>query len=93
MSDFLAKIRKLNWTLSESTTGDLSFRNLSKSLSEMNEANVYILDRKGKVLGSSYERANDSSTITDETGLEMAPFIHNQMFLETPDTRLQLSQS
>ncbi|MBQ5440953.1 MAG: GTP-sensing pleiotropic transcriptional regulator CodY [Firmicutes bacterium] len=90
MSDFLAKIRKLNWTLSESTTGDLSFRNLSKSLSEMNEANVYILDRKGKVLGSSYERANDSSTITDETGLEMAPFIHNQMFLETPDTRANL---
>jgi transcriptional pleiotropic repressor len=68
MDDFLQKIRKLNWVLSESTTGNLSYEDLSRILSEITEANFYILDNKGKVLGVSYDLAKDTSIIPDDSG-------------------------
>ncbi|MBR6473132.1 MAG: GTP-sensing pleiotropic transcriptional regulator CodY [Firmicutes bacterium] len=90
MDDFLTKIRRLNWVLSESTTGNLSYADLSKILSELTEANFYILDNKGKVLGVSYNLADDTSTIADEAGAEKVPFEHNQMFLEVLSTQSNL---
>ena len=43
--EFLEKIRKLNWVLSESTTGKLSYAELSKMLSEVINTNFYVIDR------------------------------------------------
>ena len=80
MDEFLLKIKRLNWVLAESTTGNLSYEDLSKILSELTEANFYILDNKGKVLGVSYDRATDTSTISGESGEETVPFEHNKMF-------------
>ena len=90
MDDFLLKIKRLNWVLAESTTGNLSYEDLSKILSELTEANFYILDNKGKVLGVSYDKANDTSTIPDESGEEKVPFEHNKMFLEVLETQANL---
>ena len=56
--DFLKKIRKLNWVLSESTTGTLSFEDLSQILRDVINANVYILDKDGRVLGVAYTDAD-----------------------------------
>ena len=90
MDDFLKKIRRLNWVLSESTTGTLSYEDLSRILSEITEANFYILDNKGKVLGVSYDMAKDSSTIADVAGFEKVPLEHNQKFLEATETMANL---
>ena len=49
--EFLGKIRRLNWVLSESTTGSLSYQDLSLILSEILSANIYVLDAQGRVLG------------------------------------------
>ena len=86
MDDFLQKIRRLNWVLSESTTGNLSYEDLSRILSEITEANFYILDNKGKVLGVSYNLAMDSSIIPDASGFEKVPTEHNIKFLEVGET-------
>ncbi len=90
MEDFLKKIRRLNWVLSESTTGNLSYGDLSRILSEIMEANFYILDNKGKVLGVSYNLAMDTSIIPDGSGFEKVPTEHNEKFLQVSETMANL---
>lgn len=89
-NDFLSKIRKLNWILSESTTGSLSYGDLSRILSEVLEANTYILDHKGFVLGVYYKEADDTSTFEDEFGMEKVPENHNENFLSMGETQANL---
>lgn len=50
-SILLEKMRKVNKVLQTSDTQSVSFRDLCKILSEVLNANVYILSRKGRVLG------------------------------------------
>ena len=71
MSDrILSKIRRLNRVLTESTAGMFSYDELGKILSEVINANVYITDAGGNVLGAGYINAEDTSTVTDEKGGE-----------------------
>ena len=85
-SRILKKIRRLNWVLSETTTGNLSYSDLSVILKEVINANVYIADRDGNILGVSYKNAEDSSTILDEKGAERLLADHNQKFLSLEET-------
>lgn len=55
METLLQKTRRLNKTLQESTAKDVSFMDLSKILSEILDANVYVASKRGRVLG--YELA------------------------------------
>lgn len=48
--ELLARIRKLNWLLSESTMGYVSFEELCGVLADMLEADVYVISGSGKVL-------------------------------------------
>ena len=74
MSDILDKVRKLNWMLQESPTGTLSFDDLCEILSDLMEANVYILDINGTMLGVSLKIPKDSNLIFDEkTGQYVLP--------------------
>lgn len=82
----LKKIRRLNWVLSESTTGSLSYSDLSGILSEIVNANVLITDISGKVLGSGYTNVEDSSTIEDELGNEKLTDFHRDTFLTVDAT-------
>lgn len=82
----LSKIRRLNWVLSESTTGSLSYNDLSVILREIIDANVYIADREGNILGVSYKNAEDTSTIVDEKGEERLDVYHNRKFLSINET-------
>lgn len=47
----LQKTRRLNRLLQNTGTKPVSFSEVTKTLSEVLEANVYIASRKGKVLG------------------------------------------
>lgn len=87
MSDILSKIRKLNWLLTECPTGKFSFTELAEILSELMDANVYIVSSKGKIIGVNYKIAADSSAISDpETGFEVFPAEYNKEFLKVKTT-------
>ncbi|MGN0710516.1 MAG: GTP-sensing pleiotropic transcriptional regulator CodY [Anaerovoracaceae bacterium] len=85
--DLLEKIRKLNWVLQESSTGAFSFDELCNILSDMMDANVYIANRRGKVLGVHYKNRSDSKVITDpETGIEKFPEEYNNALMKVEST-------
>ena len=65
MSDILKKIRRLNWMLQESPTGAFSFDEMCRLMSEFMDANVYITNRNGKVIGVGYKIKSDSVVMTD----------------------------
>lgn len=89
-NEILNKIRRLNWVLSESTTGNLSYEDLSRILSEIIDANVYIFEINGVVTGVAYTNALDSSTCEDEQGTEIIPDEHNAGFLSIDETKPNL---
>ncbi len=82
----LERIRRLNWVLTESTTGSLSYDQLSKILSDVINANVYLTDAAGNVLGTGYINAEDTSTEVDEKGDEHIPEYHNNNFMKINTT-------
>lgn len=53
--ELLNKIRKLNWVLQESPMGAFSFDELCAILGEIMEANVFIVNLRGKVIGAHGE--------------------------------------
>ncbi len=63
--ELLNRIRKLNWLLSESTMGYVSFDELCRVLADMLEADVYVISSSGKVLAFVSEA--DYSSIIVET--------------------------
>ena len=80
-SQILNKIRRLNWVLSETTTGSLSYRELSENLCELIDANVLIFDIQGQVLGSAYNNIEDKSTIGNSGEEEKIIEYDNAQFL------------
>ena len=88
--EFLEKIRKMNWVLSESTTGKLSYTDLSRIMSELVHANAYTLAADGRVLGAGSTDAEDTSTYMDERGFEKISEENNRNLLKLPETRVNL---
>ncbi len=87
----LQKVRKLNWLLRESAAGVLSFGDLCETLSDLMDANVYITNKWGKVIGVHYKIKADSVTITDpETGNEQFPNEYNEALLKVVNTTANL---
>jgi len=87
----LEKVRKLNWVLQESSSGVFSFNDLCGILSDLMDANVYLANNKGKVIGVHYKIKSDSATITDpETGMEKFPNEYNEALLKVTETVLNL---
>ena len=89
-SKILSKIRKLNWVLTESTTGSFSYGQLSEILSQVLSANVYITDSDGKVLGTGYINKEDSSLMVDRRGMERLVPAHNENFLQITETKANI---
>lgn len=87
----LEKVRKLNWVLQESNAGIFSFSDLCGILSDLMDANVYIANKRGKVIGVHYKIKSDSATITDpETGIEKFPNEYNDALLRVEETTSNL---
>lgn len=92
MSDILKKVRKLNWLLQESPTGAFSFNEMCGVLSDLMDANVYVANAKGKVIGVNYKIRSDSNTIADpETGTEAFPGEYNEELMRVSETTANLS--
>ena len=87
----LTRIRKLNWVLSESTTGYIAFHELCNIMNELLDSNVYVLNRKGKVLAATYEAGEEAPLILDETiGKVVLPKQYNEKFLALEETQANL---
>ena len=65
-SEVLQKTRRINKTLQTSSGTKVSFDRLAETLGEVLDANVYVLNTKGKILGLYLTDVQDSSVIEDE---------------------------
>ncbi len=86
----LDRIRKLNWTLSESVAGYVSFDELCQIIGEMLRSNVYILNRRGKVLSADFKEGEEAPLVADEDRRYILPKQYNDKFLEISETRPNL---
>ncbi len=90
--NLLDKIRKMNWVLQESTSGAFSFDDLCKILSDLEDANVYVVNKRGKVLGVHYKIEAESAAIIDpETGIEKFPSEYNDELLKLSETMVNVT--
>lgn len=84
----LQKTRRLNKTLQQSGSKPVSFQELSKILSEILHANVYIASRRGRVLGYSLASGFDCDIVQKEIVREKRfPKKYNDQLLLVKETR------
>ena len=81
--ELLDRIRKLNWLLSESTVGYVSFDQLCGVLAEMLSANVHVLSKGGKVLASVRE-AGGAEPFAREGERVSLPKRQNDLLMQLP---------
>lgn len=93
MSDsLLLRIRKLNRVLSESASGYVSFEELCNMLSEMLESNIYILNKRGKVLAAKFESGEEEPLVYEEKTREYSlPDRYNSNLLHIGETKVNLT--
>ena len=85
--EILGGIRKLNWVLQESRGSGFSFSELCAIMSELMDANAYILNSRGKVLAVHYVIEADSAAISDpETGADFFPVEYNEELMKVDKT-------
>lgn len=88
----LEKTRRLNKILQQSGHTPVSFSQLSETLSEILDANVYIASSKGKVLGVNLADASDCPIIVDkETEQKKFPEEYNEELLKITETKCNIT--
>ena len=55
MSTLLNKTRRLNKILQKSRTDAVAFYDICEVLSDVMDCNVYLVDKKGKILGYNFQ--------------------------------------
>lgn len=87
MESLLKKTRRLNKTLQSYGSLPVSFSDLSKILSDILEANVYIASKKGRVLGYALSAGFDCDIINSEVVKERRfPKKYNDELLKVTET-------
>lgn len=90
----LQRTRRLNKLIQSSETKSLSFTELSKILSEILDANVYIASRKGRVLGFALSEGFDCGIIENEVVQERRfPKQYNDELLKIDETKENLQET
>ncbi len=88
----LEKTRRLNRILQQTGNTPVSFTQLSETLSEILDANVYVASSKGKVLGVSLADASDCPIIIDkETEEKKFPQEYNEELLKITETKCNIT--
>lgn len=90
--DILTRVRKLNWVLTESATGYISFDELCNLMYELVDANVYIMNKRGKVLAAKFDKGEEAPLVLDEaTGKYILPKKYHDKLLEVTETKDNLT--
>ncbi|MGI6225045.1 MAG: GTP-sensing pleiotropic transcriptional regulator CodY [Peptococcales bacterium] len=94
MKTLLEKTRTLNKLLQKSAGNPVDFKEITKVLSNMIESNVYIVNRRGKILGYSFVEGFQCETIEDIiTENERFPEEYNENLLRVSQTQSNLKSS
>ena len=87
MSSLLNKTRMLNKILQKSGTEPVVFSDICKLLSDVLECNVYIISRKGKILGYNLAENFECSVVNDSVIVAMKfPDNYNNKLMNIIDT-------
>jgi transcriptional pleiotropic repressor len=90
-STLLEKMRKVNKVLQTSDSQSVSFHDLSKILSEVLNANVYILSRKGRILGFALGTGHECDFLVNELLADKRfPEDYNKSLLSYHETRANI---
>lgn len=90
-STLLEKMRKVNKVLQTADTQSVSFHDLSKILSEVLNANVYILSRKGRILGYALGTSEECDfLVSDLLADKRFPEDYNKGLLGYHETRANI---
>jgi len=93
MNDLLNRTRKLNKILQRTGDSPVAFKDLCDLLKDILDSNVYIISKKGKMLGTSYVDVSGSPVIkNNETGEQYFPNSYNQSMLDIKDTLYNVTQ-
>lgn len=91
MSSLLSKTRMLNRILQKSGTEPVAFQDICTLLSEVLECNVYIISRKGKVLGYTFGKDFECEAMKKKVIEDKKfPEDYNKTLLEVNDTLANL---
>jgi transcriptional pleiotropic repressor len=83
----LAKTRRLNKLLQKEAGNPVSFMNMANVLSDILHANIYVVSRKGKVLGSAfYDTAGEHLPQESVIQENHFPADYNQLLLKIDET-------
>ena len=89
----LEKVRKVNKVLQMTGPQPVSFKELCNIISEVLNANVYIISRKGRVLGYGLCRSMECSIINDEILVEERfPEEYNNTLLGITETQANIEK-
>ncbi|OPJ57301.1 GTP-sensing pleiotropic transcriptional regulator CodY [Alkalithermobacter paradoxus] len=92
-STLLERTRRVNGILQKSGSSPVSFSELSETLREVLNSNVYIVNAKGKVLGVNLTHISDSPVFIDETsGEERLPQKYNENILKISESIENVTQ-
>lgn len=93
LEELLVKTRQLNAILQNRGEKEVSFNELCQTLAEILEVNVYVINSKGKILGSKMMDVDTSSILADpETGILFFSEEHNENMLKFDQTVRNLSK-
>ena len=91
-NDLLTRVRKLNWVLSESTAGFVSFEELCNTMYDLVQGNVYIMNRRGKVLAAKFDEGAEEPLVYDEKNKGyFLPKKYYDKYLELNETKENLT--
>lgn len=91
MLTLLEKTRKLNKIIQKSATEQVVFSDICNILSDVMDCNVYIVSRKGKVLGYSLKKNFECSILMQDVLTELKfPEYYNNSILEINETKSNL---
>ncbi|KAJ51552.1 transcriptional repressor CodY [Clostridium tetanomorphum DSM 665] len=94
MSSLLNKTRRLNKILQKSGTEPVVFDDICKLLSEVLECNVYILSKKGKILGYDLSTGFECEIVKEKIVPEMRfPEFYNNKLLNIHETLANLTNN
>ncbi|MGI6066578.1 MAG: GTP-sensing pleiotropic transcriptional regulator CodY [Bacillota bacterium] len=93
MKTLLEKTRDLNKLIQKSAGNPISFEGMAKILRNNIESNVYLISRKGKILGYAFLDNYHCPTMDEIVTEEMRfPSDYNENLLKTPETKANIDR-
>lgn len=91
-SNILVKMRKLNGILQTSGASHLSFQDLCHTMMNILDSNVYVVSKKGKILGVSLFDHQDSAVVDSELGEKFFPTEHQEELLKINESMFNVTE-